>query len=58
MNVGYQVVRKVEHPEVCEVVDVLDPWNFIGVEVQYIKLRQVLKVADILDIVLTKHKDP
>lgn len=27
-------------------------------EVQHIKLRQVLKVANILDIVLTKHKDP
>lgn len=37
-------------------VDVLDPADFVAVKIKHVKLRQILQVFDLFDVVLAKHQ--
>ena len=56
LHVGYQVVCKIEHPQICQMVNVLNARNFIAVEVKDIKFGQTLQISDLLYVVLAKHQ--
>lgn len=56
LNSRYQVVSKVQHSQLRQVIDVFNFCDLIRVEVEYVQLIQVLQVPNSLYVILTQHE--